>query len=400
MLLKYGIVILTEIKTSKKLSTSGFTIYQNSAKAGHRGGLALLVKHCFTKFIKNIDKSYENVISYELEFLPNVVFIGCYIAPSDSIYYDAAIFGYIQGIIKKDVSKTYVMVGDLNSRVGNPGERLENRGTLHYTGCEDTVLNSNGKSILQICKDEKLVVVNNLEYNEKHHKSSLSFRKKQRWISEPDLLIISKKGLRFIESFKMVQYFEGRHLYSDHGLIDFQIDITKCRLSTKLLKRRAENLGRSTYEFKSIKVERSLRMALCNKDEIKSYFAQNVPPVISGLESVDEVIENFTKTVFKVMKTNKLKKPVVVNEWGNQERWKRLLNCNDPKKIWKSIDWSGNIVCENENMPSDSEFKLHFEKLLDQDEQTDSELLDLEDAPHIPTLDDPISIDEVSAAIK
>ena len=400
MLLKYGIVILTEIKTPKKICTSGFSVYQNSAKAGHRGGIALLVKPCFTKFIKNIDKTYENVIYYELEFLPNVVFIACYIAPSDSNYYDAAVFGYIQGIIKKDVSKTYVVVGDLNSRVGIPTELLDNGSNLHYTGCEDTIVNSNGKNILQVCKDEKLVVVNNLKYNENHYKSNLSFRKKQRWISEPDLLIISKKGLRLMEAFKMVRYFEGKHLFSDHGLIDFQIDVTKAKISTKLLKGRAENLGRSTYEFKSIKVEKSLQMVTCNKDEIKSYFAHNVPPVISVLENIDLVIDNFTRTVFNVMKANKVNKPVVVNEWGNQERWKRLLNCNDPRKIWKSIDWNGNIISEDETMPSDSEFKLHFEKLLDPDKRTESELIDLNDVPYVQSLDDPISIEEVSTAIK
>ena len=88
MFVKYCFIILSEIKTSSKISCIGFTVYQNSAKAGHRGGVARLVKPCFTPFIKNLDKSYENIISYEIEFLPNVVFIGCYIAPDDSSYYD------------------------------------------------------------------------------------------------------------------------------------------------------------------------------------------------------------------------------------------------------------------------------------------------------------------------
>ena len=170
----------------------------------------MLVKPYLSRFIKNINRSYENVISFELVCIPNTIFIGCYITPDDSSYYDSAIFGYIQGIIKNDESKTYIILGDLNSRVGNPGPCLDSNGVLEYIGCEDRIVNGNGKKILQLCRDENLAVVNNLKYGEKHFKSYLSFRRRQQWISEPDLLIISRKGLNLIESFQMRQYFEGK----------------------------------------------------------------------------------------------------------------------------------------------------------------------------------------------
>ena len=44
MIDRYDFILLTEIKTSAKISCTGFTVYQHSAKQGHRGGVALLVK--------------------------------------------------------------------------------------------------------------------------------------------------------------------------------------------------------------------------------------------------------------------------------------------------------------------------------------------------------------------
>ena len=97
----YAFVFLTEIKPSRNITCTGFTVFQNSAKQGHRGGIALLIKHYLKKFVCNLDRSYENIISFELTFLPNILFLGCYLTLRDSQYYDPAIFGYIKGILKR-----------------------------------------------------------------------------------------------------------------------------------------------------------------------------------------------------------------------------------------------------------------------------------------------------------
>ena len=101
-----------------------------------------------------------------------------------------------------------------------------------YDGGEDAGVNENGRQVLQMCDDNNLVVVNNLKFGDKHFRSNLSFRKKNVWISEPDILITSKKGLQIIESFNMVQYFEGKHLFSDHALLEFEINMEKVKIST------------------------------------------------------------------------------------------------------------------------------------------------------------------------
>ena len=134
LLERYNFIILTEIKTSQKISCSGFTVFQNSAKKGHRGGIALLMKPHLVQFMKKLDLSYENIISFELDFLPDVLFLGCYITPRDSPYYDGAIFGYIQSVMKKDAGMIVYVIGDLNSRVGTPTEAPFGDVSLHFSG--------------------------------------------------------------------------------------------------------------------------------------------------------------------------------------------------------------------------------------------------------------------------
>ena len=83
---------------------------------------------------------------------------------------------------------------------------------------------------------------------------------------------------------------------------------------------------------------------------------------------------------------------------GNAERWKRLLDGNDLKKIWKSIGWNGCIEDAKEEVPSDEDFRIHFEQLLDPPNTETEEIADVSDAPYIPLLDDPIEEVEVVEA--
>ena len=64
--------------------------------------------------------------------------------------------------------------------------------------------------------------------------------------------------------------------------------------------------------------------------------------------------------------------------------------------IWKSINWKGNLQIENKEMPSDEQFKEHFENLLNpsdeqstQSDETNND--DLEHLPYTPLLDDAFS---------
>ena len=265
-------MFLSEIKTKAKISCTGFTVFQHPAKQGHRGGVALLIRPGLSKFIQKLDRSYENVLSFELSIVPDVIFIGCYIAPSDSPYYDAAVFGYVQCLLKRDESKKAIVMGDLNSRVGLPTNLHIEKEKCVYEGVQDAVVNKNGKCILDLCEETRLVVVNNLKHDSGHFKSKLSFRKKTNWISEPELLLVS------------------------------ELDLKKKNPSTDILVKRACNLGLSVYECPLIKIDKSLRLGQCNEESLKRYFEENMPPPINEGDTVDNVLERFNSTIMKVLK--------------------------------------------------------------------------------------------------
>ena len=99
-----------------------------------------------------------------------------------------------------------------------------------------------------------------------------------------------------------------------------------------------------------------------------------------------------------MLKDNKVVRPVAPSAWGNEERWKRLLRENDQRKIWKSINWDGSIDEMTAIAPSDEEFKLHFENLLNPQSTEYEDVTDVSDSPFIPVLDDPITETEVIEA--
>ena len=209
--------------------------------------------------------------------------------------------------------------------------------------------------------------------------------------------MISNSGIQMIKTFTMVQYFEGKHLYSDHALVELELNLDEIDISRHLLYVRANNLGKSCYENEPVRIERSLRLSQCNADNVRHFFENNPPPIIDDFDSVDAVVNEFDRIVVDVLKKNEDVKPTVTNEWGNEEKWKRLLEHNDYRTIWKAINWDGGIDETVVDVPSDEEFRLHFESLLNP-QSTEDEDVDVSDLPYIPVLDDPITEVEVIEA--
>jgi hypothetical protein len=79
-------------------------------------------------------------------------------------------------------------------------------------------------------------------------------------------------------------------------------------------------------------------------------------------------------------------------------RWKRILDLNDSRLIWKAIGWNGELAEESSQVPSDNEFKVHFEQLLNPIGIEEAEMID--SGVNIPLLDDEIQLEEVEVGIK
>ena len=129
-----------------------------------------------------------------------------------------------------------MIMGDLNSRLGIPTNLSIRKEICECEGVEDRTVNKNAKCVLDLCEDNKLVVVKNLKHGTHHFKSNLSFWKKTTWISEPDTFIVSESCIQHIASFDMVQRFNGKLLFSDHALVDVAMNLGNMKLPADLLR--------------------------------------------------------------------------------------------------------------------------------------------------------------------
>ena len=93
---------------------------------------------------------------------------------------------------------------------------------------------------------------------------------------------------------------------------------------------------------------------------------------------------------------HKLVRHTEPEQWGNEAKWTRLLKNNDLRTIWEAIGWNGELLESDEtSVPSDEEFKMHFEKLLNPEDLEETEHICVNDSPYIPILDDQITVNEV-----
>ena len=103
----------------------------------------------------------------------------------------------------KTTVESVIIVGDLNSRLGeNVHNLVKESWTYHPV---DVGINENGKKLFNICRDNKLVVANNLRTESATLNSSLTFRVKNKWVSELDLCIVSKDLAHSVTHFQVNQ---------------------------------------------------------------------------------------------------------------------------------------------------------------------------------------------------
>ena len=139
---------------------------------------------------------------------------------------------------------------------------------------------------------------------------------------------------------------------------------------------------------------------------MRTELQSHAPPDVNGATDVSEVLMAGYNTIMECARRSTRRPARQDQTWeGDQPRWKRLLDGGDSKMIWKSINWKGNLQIENKEMPSDEQFKKHFENLLNpsdeqstQSDETNND--DLEHLPYIPILDDAFSEIEFDQAIK
>ena len=104
----------------------------NSVHELNHGGIACYVSSALALHVFNIsfNKSY---VSFRLNFVPSLVFIGCYIQPENSKYFDPTMFSELGGFLMslRERKLTPIMGGDLNCRFGNLNHLYQDSGLLY-----------------------------------------------------------------------------------------------------------------------------------------------------------------------------------------------------------------------------------------------------------------------------
>lgn len=200
----------------------------------------MLVKYSLMNYVHKVDMTVEGQIWIELTCFPEYKFGGVYIPPEDSLYFEQVLFGLLSGNVQNH-SKV-VILGDFNSRVSIPDLLDVDGRQCEYRGVKDLVLNNNGKRLLDICRNDDLVVANHLRFEGKQFGGNMSYKQGMNWISELDLCLIKEKALPALQHLEINHDVQG----SDHAPLSIVLEFNTLReISTDLILERAVNLGRS-----------------------------------------------------------------------------------------------------------------------------------------------------------
>ena len=397
-------MVLSEIHRASVKHAPGFIpVVASNDSPNHRGGVAILFKYSIYKEVYNIDKSVSEQVWFQLRSMPSVQFCGAYIAPPDSQYFNESSLPQLQAKSSDNV-RSYVIVGDFNARCGNfvhqIGERLPE---LSYTPVDETI-NSNGREISQICIDNSLLVLNNLNElkTEKRFEGGLTFRRRTKWISEVDLCLLSQELFGYVKSLNISH---DTDYPSDHAPVSVEFNFTADLIHPHSLLSRAQSMcGHAVLlsdAYSQSPCRRAIPLHLIHPQQFCEQMQNIEPPVVEEGSSVDMLCAEFSDTVYQCANNAKLPPSDNPSPQLHLSRWQRIIDCDDPKLLWRAIDWKGEFnPAPDKEKPSDLEFQAHIERLLNPVEMHDEVWPVVnEDSVSIPLLDDPINAGETTYAM-
>mgnify|MGYP001551171155 CR=1 FL=1 len=298
-----------------------------------------------------------------------------------------------------------IVIGDLNARFGDArkgfleGKHLPLQ-TKYTALCDDARNpNSNARYIQSALKE--LVLINGLTTGTKELAGALTYRKGPRWISELDSCLVSPAILPTIEKFEINQNLQ---IPSDHAPISITLNTKKipemANTTLQAILVRSRDLG-TNQEDRLISntphSKRSIHMDSIDAPRAQEFLIRCSPPTITD-NNLDRIAEEVNAMLYTCAETCKKRITEAPTASMEQRRWKELLENNDSKTLWKAIDWNGCLRDDKkEEMPTDDEFRDHFEALLN---PSNSQTIPVPQSIYLPITDDPITPMEVDRAIR
>ena len=384
---------IAELKTDSDIHIPGYKCFRNDERYDTHGGIALFIKYSLANEIQDIRYINDDAVLVSFICAPNVLFSGWYIPPSDSRYAGNHTFASMSSLLC-DEDRNVVLLGDFNAKIRERNVTIKNK-SYTYTS-DNHPQNHYGETMQCIAKENDLVLLNGLMMGSYSFDDSLTYRKKNEWISRLDLMFCPEDLLEYIQNFEIVQ--GNGYLPSDHAIMTCSLTVPRYVNLNKLFQRA---LWLNEYEVRNTPIKRGIKYAQIDTVAFVEQMEKTVLPDLSTV-TLDTCFDFLAQRMY-VSAANSL---LPLKEWDTEiERWRRLMESDSPKDIWYAINWKGELNRkENKSSPSPGDFKNHFEKLLLIPEASSPESTNVNDSetgscPYIPLLDDPISTEELKTAI-
>ena len=263
----------------------------------------------------------------------------------------------------------------------------------------DSTVNSNGRDILQVCADNSLLILNNLQSEENFFRGGLTFRRKKKWVSEVDLCLVSSSLLGCTKNLFVSQNINDP---SDHAPVSTNFVFTPDLIHPRSLLNRAENTcGHAVLMSDACNIpmcRKPVPYHLIQPTQFYGMLEERMPPSFDG-KSIDSLCADFSDLIYQCATTCK-SAPEPTPQSPDLSRWQRIIDCDDPKLLWRAIDWRGEFDPSPEKeKPTDEEFQGHLEQLLNP-ENLDDEWPAVVNQVSVPILDNPFTERECDNVIQ
>ena len=188
LLSKYDIIWIAELKNNIDVHLPGFKCYRNAKRYANHGGLCVFIKYYLVDHIHMMRFDDDDGIWVNFSHIQNVIFSGYYVPPESSPYHKMSILSKIN-LRLAEFNKQCIIFGDFNAKIADFNSILTNN-TYSYPIQSKKEKIINGDLLQAICKKNQLVILNNLKAEKETFIGDLTFRKKDKWISEIDFCVL------------------------------------------------------------------------------------------------------------------------------------------------------------------------------------------------------------------
>lgn len=403
----FDIIALSEVKTTLPVCLPGYVSYRSKpVGTSDRGGVVVLIRNSLSVYVHGIDASTVDQLWLRLSCIEGIMFGFCYVPPCESQYYSHDAFATIQEkIMSNHMRNGYIIMGDLNARFGRGVRELAQLYelpdvTISYPIIEDDIarMNDNAELMATICLENRLIVLNNLKTGDRHFLGGKTYRKRDTWVSELDTCILSPELIKRVDDFVVIKETD---MPSDHAPISIIVQCPGVCLDNILA--RASMLGDHAVLYGSAAQVNVARKPIKFGNIMKEKFAESIlcisTPEFHECNDVNTFAKSVSDALYKCAESSRCAAGASVQQASatvHLGRWESLLRDADDARVWKAISWKGNFGADKndkDKCPSDEEFKIHFERVLNPPPIPPP--LNVSTDVTIPVLDDPISPAEV-----